>query len=443
MNRILKLSFLLFSLNLIITSCNKSEQVKLDFAQQASEAVYSNFPETFESGTKTSYTAANVALTSGSWNFNDALIGNLTTDRKNGTKSARIQNTGSLTMNFDLTNGASKVTINHAVFGTDATSTWGLFVSTTQGAAWTQIGTNITTSSTALQNAVFTISYTGNVRFQIKKLSGGRLNIDDISIEDNSNSLTMDDNIALGNPSAAATDVSAPNNYLLVKPQYVLSYNNARGTANWVSWHLSAAWKGSAVRCDCFTQDTQLPSSFFRATTTNYTNTGFDRGHLCPSEDRDLNSTDNAATFKMSNIIPQAPILNQQTWANFENYCRTLLNQGNEIYIISGAYGSGGTGSLGGTTTNIANGSITVPSRCYKIAVVLPLGNNDLTRVSSTTRVIAIDIPNNQTVNSQTWGAYRTSVDNIEAITGYNFLSNVALSSQTSIEAIVDNGPTQ
>ena len=443
MNRILKLSFLLFCLSIIISSCNKSEQVKLDFAQQASEAVYSNFPESFESGTKTSYTAANVVLISGSWNLNDALIGNLTNDRKNGTKSVRIQNTGSLTMNFDLTNGASKVILSHAIYGTDASSTWALYVSTTQGAAWTQIGSTVTTSSTALQNAVFTISYTGNVRFQIKKLSGGRLNLDDILIEDNSNSLTMDNNIALGNPSAAATNISTPNNYLLIKPQYVLSYNNARGTANWVSWHLSAAWKGSAVRCDCFTQDTQLPSNFFRATTTNYTNTGFDRGHLCPSEDRDLNSTDNAATFKMSNIIPQAPILNQQTWANFENYCRTLLGQGNEIYIISGAYGSGGTGSLGGTTTTIANGKITVPSRCYKIAVVLPLGNNDLTRVSSTTRVIAIDMPNNQTVNSQTWGAYRTTVDNIEAITGYNFLSNVALSSQTSIEAIVDNGPTQ
>jgi endonuclease G len=346
-------------------------------------------------------------------------------------------------MNFDLTNGASKVTVQHAVYGTDASNTWGLFISTTQGVAWTQIGSTITTSSTTLQSAVFTLSYTGNVRFQIRKLSGGRLNIDDISIEDNSNAPTMDDNIALGNPSSAVTSTTSPNNYLLVKPQYVLSYNNARGTANWVSWHLSSAWKGSAVRCDCFTQDTQLPSTFFRATTTNYTNSGFDRGHMCPSEDRDLNSTDNAATFKMSNIIPQAPILNQQTWASFETYCRTVMGQGNELYIISGGYGSGGTGSSGGVTTTIASGAITVPARCYKIALILPIGSSDLSRISGSTRVIAIDMPNNQTVNAQSWGYYRTSVDNIESATGYNFLSNVALSTQTTIEAAIDNGPTQ
>jgi endonuclease G len=443
MNRFLKLGSAILLSALLFTACNKKEDLVIATAQQSSEAVYTGFPEGMEAGTKTSYTTANIALGSGSWSFNNALIGTSTSDRKTGSKSARIQNTGILSMNFDLTNGATKVTISHAVYGSDASSTWALFISTSQGSAWTQIGTAITSSSTTLQSAVFTLSYSGNVRFQLRKLSGGRLNIDNISIEDNSITSTMDDNAAMGNPSSAVTSTTSPNNYLLVKPQYVLSYNNSRGSANWVSWHLSSAWKGSAVRCDCFTQDTQLPSTFFRATTSNYTNSGFDRGHLCPSEDRDLNSTDNAATFKMSNIFPQAPVLNQQTWASFETYCRTLMGQGNELYIIAGGYGTGGTGSLGGITSTIASGSITVPARCYKIALILPIGTNDLSRITSATRVIAIDMPNNQTVNSQSWGFYRTSVDNLESITGYNFLSNVALSSQTTFESIIDNGPTQ
>jgi endonuclease G len=186
-----------------------------------------------------------------------------------------------------------------------------------------------------------------------------------------------------------------------------------------------------------------LPSTFFRASSTSYTNSGFDRGHQCPSEDRDLNSTDNSATFKMSNMLPQAPVLNQQTWESLEAYARTLINSGSEVYIISGAYGSGGTGSNGGITTTIASGSITVPSNFYKVILVLPLGSNDINRVSAATRVIAVNMPNNQTVNAQTWGYYRTSVDNLENITGYNFLSNVALSTQSTIEAAIDNGPTQ
>ncbi len=118
---------------------------------------------------------------------------------------------------------------------------------------------------------------------------------------------TRDDNLALGNPSSATADASNPNNYLLVKPQFVLSYNNARGTPNWVSWHLSSAWKGDAPRQKTFTTETLLPSTFVKVATSWYTSTGFDRGHLCPSEDRDGSIDDNKATFFMTNIMPQAP----------------------------------------------------------------------------------------------------------------------------------------
>ena len=60
------------------------------------------FPEGFESGTKTSYAVGTVALASGSWTFDDALIGNTTADAKTGTQSACMRNSGILTMNVDL-----------------------------------------------------------------------------------------------------------------------------------------------------------------------------------------------------------------------------------------------------------------------------------------------------------------------------------------------------
>lgn len=249
---------------------------------------------------------------------------------------------------------------------------------------------------------------------------------------------TRDSNLAMGNPSGANTSYS---NYLVSKTQYAMSYNSYRGTPNWVSWHLSSAWLGSAPRQDDFRADNSLPSSFYKVQSTDYTSSGFDRGHNCPSADRTGSTTDNSATFLMSNMIPQAPNNNQKTWANLENYCRTLVSQGNELYVIMGSYGTGGDGSNGHKTT-LANGKVTVPNRIWKVIVVLPVGTNDAARVTSSTRVIAIDTPNSNSVSSS-WGSYRTTVDAIEAKMGYNLLSNVSSSVQSVIEARVDNGPTQ
>ena len=439
----------LSGLLLFAASCKKAEETIqpvqepqiIDFG-----AVYAGWPEGFNTGTKTSYTSGNVTFGTGSWNLNDALLGKSSSDRKNGAQSVRIQNTGTLTMNFDVLNGAATVTARHAKYASEANSTWGLFYSTNNGSTWTQTGSTISTTSTTLNTASFNVNLTGTIRFQVRKLSGGRLNIDDITINDNIVSgatPTRDDNLAFGNPSAAIANVGAPNNYLMVKTQFALAYNNSRGTPYWVSWHLSSAWKGSAARCDCFTSDASLPTGFFRATTSNYTNSGFDRGHMCPSDDRDGSSSDNAVTFLMTNIIPQAPRNNQITWLGLENYARSLMTAGNELYIISGAYGMGGSGSLGGTTNTIASGSITVPSRVWKVVVVLPIGTDDVNRVTSSTRIIAIDTPNTQTVTDQVWGFYRTSVDAIETATGLDLLSNINDSLEASLEAAVDNGPTQ
>lgn len=255
-------------------------------------------------------------------------------------------------------------------------------------------------------------------------------------------STPKDDNLTMGNPSNAVTDTAFKNNYLLVKSQYALSYNNSKGTANWVSWHLARPWIGSVTRCDCFNSDATLPSGFFRAVTSNYTNTGFDRGHQCPSGDRTATTTDNAATFLMTNIMPQSPNLNQITWEALESYCRKLVSSGNELYIVSGGIGTGGTGSLGGVTTTIAGGRINVPARYWKVILILPAGTNDISRVTTSTRTIAVLMPNNQSVNSNTWGFYRTSIDNIESLTGYDFFSRVPVSIQSTIESVVDNGPT-
>src|SRR5690242_18965825 len=101
--------------------------------------------EGFEAGGKTAYAAANVTLGTGSCFMDDARTGNLSTDRKTGAYSARIRNTGLIHMNFNKT-GAGTVSIQHAVFGTDGSSTWQLWSSTTNGSTWTQIVASVTIS---------------------------------------------------------------------------------------------------------------------------------------------------------------------------------------------------------------------------------------------------------------------------------------------------------
>jgi endonuclease G len=172
----------------------------------------------------------------------------------------------------------------------------------------------------------------------------------------------------------------------------------------------------------------------------DYIGSGFSRGHLCPSEDRKDNDEDNAATFLMTNVSPQATILNQQPWEHLESYCRQLTRRGHELYIISGGYGSGGESSRGGIVRSIARGSINVPSHFWKIIVVLPIGNNDIKRINSSTRVIAVDMPNIQSVNNYDWDHYCTSVKALEAATGFDFLNNVPKAIQEVIERKVDRG---
>jgi endonuclease G len=435
---------------LIVASCSEQHDVKpsRDYNSTLSEVpthsrVAGSFYENFESGTKTSYSAENIILSTGSWYFSDALIGTLSTDRKTGLKSARIRNSGILSMNFDLTSGASTVNVKHAKFGSDGSSTWELWMSTNGGGTYTKVGSTITTSSTTLSVVTFALSVQGNVTFEIRKKSGGanRINIDEFEVVPYGTTTSPDnDNMAFGNLSGATTSISNENNYLMNQTYYTISYNRSRATANWVSWYVGPSTLGSAPRQNDFRADASLPSGWYQVQSNSYSGSGFDRGHNCPSADRTLTVTANSSTFLMTNMIPQAPNNNQQTWNNLEMFTRNQVSNGYEVYVIMGAYGTGGTGSNGFANT-IDNGRVTVPNRVWKVIILIPQGTNDVSRVTTTTRVIAIDTPNTNSASSS-WGQYRTSVDAIEASTGYDLMSVLPNDIESVLESKVDIGPT-
>jgi endonuclease G, mitochondrial len=247
---------------------------------------------------------------------------------------------------------------------------------------------------------------------------------------------TRDDNLALGNPSDAEAGQDHKNNYLIRHHQFVLSYNAAKGIPNWVSWHLSTAWKGDYKRTNPFRPDEQIPRKSYSVTKKDYSGTGFDRGHMCPSDDRDLNRTDNDATFLMSNMVPQSHHCNAGPWGEFEEYCRMLAAQGNEMYIVAGPLGRGGVG-INGPASTIAHGRIEVPAFVWKVAVILPNGTNDRFRIDDCTRTIAVVMPNREDSKGK-WHDFRVSIDEVECLTGYDFFSLLDDCIESQIELYPD-----
>jgi endonuclease G, mitochondrial len=226
------------------------------------------------------------------------------------------------------------------------------------------------------------------------------------------------DHILLGNPTNAQANAGMGNNYFKDNKYYKIGYSSSRGIPIWVSWHLQSSDVGSTPRQDDFRPDT-LPSAWYAVTNASYSNSGFDRGHNCPSGDRTSSVPANSSTFLMTNIIPQAPKLNQGPWEGLEDYIRnSMVSTANEAFIIMGNYGTGGLATTTMVNT-IDNGMVTVPKMVWKVAVVMPKGNNDLTRLDTSAKVLVVNMPNNNNLYSTTvkdsWKNYIVSINELEA----------------------------
>ena len=167
-----------------------------------------------------------------------------------------------------------------------------------------------------------------------------------------------DVHLAMGNPSGAVASQAQPDNYLMEKPEFAVSYNRDLGRPNWVSWHLSDEWIGTLTRVDTFRPDPEVPPDWYRVQAFDFSGSGFDRGHMTPNADRDKETSIpiNQATFLMSNMVAQSPDNNQGPWADLENYLRSLLAD-DELYIVAGAAGVGGLGQQRGRDRHDGRGT--------------------------------------------------------------------------------------
>jgi endonuclease G len=250
-------------------------------------------------------------------------------------------------------------------------------------------------------------------------------------------------NLFLGNPSGATTDPANANNYLMVKDYFTLSYNNSKGDPNWVSWCLVASDIGDAPRADTFATDDNLPVNIIHITQEDFNRTGFDRGHMCPKEDRSATTTMSYATFVMTNVIPQAPDVNRQRWEKLEEYERKLAKQGNRVYILDGPTGVGGSGTAG-AAQSIVHGEVTVPGYCWKVIVAVPdEGRDDGAEFNANTRVITVIMPN-QNTPGEDWTPYRNYAPaDVEKATGLRFFTSLPPAVASALESKVDQVPVR
>lgn len=241
--------------------------------------------------------------------------------------------------------------------------------------------------------------------------------------------------MAMGNPSGAATDTGQLENFLIARPQYALGYRCGDGIARWAAWRLVAADMGDAPRTSNFRQDPTLPLGCYTVRVADYTDSGFSRGHLVPSEDRTATEIDNRETFVMTNAMPQSQRNNAGPWLDMENLGRDLAGLGDEVYTYAGPDGEIG---------RLAAGRLRIPARTWRALLAVPAGAGDpAARVTTATRLTAISVPNalSDPVNqSDDWELYATSVDAIEAATGLDLYAALPETVQRVIEARVDLG---
>nr|WP_316933118.1 DNA/RNA non-specific endonuclease [Spirosoma radiotolerans] len=126
--------------------------------------------------------------------------------------------------------------------------------------------------------------------------------------------------MAMGNPDGAKASESSPNAYLITRPTYSLSSINplalpigAAGTSVPLGRDQLSAILATLFLINRY----QLPGirpGMLIIPTLALTATADRRGYLCPSDDRDSTAEENMTTFILTNIVPQAPQLNRQSW---------------------------------------------------------------------------------------------------------------------------------
>lgn len=209
------------------------------------------------------------------------------------------------------------------------------------------------------------------------------------------------------------------NTMLIAHEGYVTCYSLSTNTPAWVAWELTAeeaSAKGKG-RADDFSPEPAL--GLLSPETSDYSRSGYDRGHMAPAADFRWTESAMEGTFVMSNVCPQNHTLNAGTWNDLEKQCRKWAQNYGTLWICCGPIYGSNPETIG------KNVEISVPSHFFKV-VLKPW--------KETYEAIGFIMPNSECEDDIF--NYAVSVDEVEGITGIDFFASLPDEIEDPIEKV-------
>ena len=204
------------------------------------------------------------------------------------------------------------------------------------------------------------------------------------------------------------------NNQYLCRIGYAVNYNYNTKVAHYVVEHITVDHLvKNAPRKDDFREDPEVPTQY-RQTLADYTNMGYDRGHVAPAADMTFNAQAMSESFYLTNMMPQVPGNNRGIWKYLEENVRYWTQVKGEVYVITGALFEGQPKMMN---------KVSVPSHVYKIVIDPKTGK----------QIAYLFI--NEKLDPKLIDNYAVSVSTIEQKTGINF--SPALTNNSAEKAVL------
>ncbi len=206
--------------------------------------------------------------------------------------------------------------------------------------------------------------------------------------------------------------ITGHSDYFECHEGYAVSYNYATKVANWVSIKTNREQVAlHYTRSDNFRANENIPPEY-QVHEDDYIGSGYDRGHLAAAATVDFSFESMDESFLMTNIAPMTPAFNRGIWKEIEEFSRGCTEAHDEIVEI--------TGPIYRQTTPTTFNGISVPDAFFKIIYSTELHF-----------AMAFVVDTNDTDGKPL--DYLTSVNEIELLTSYDFLTELTqASSQAS-----------
>lgn len=209
----------------------------------------------------------------------------------------------------------------------------------------------------------------------------------------------------------------APSRQMKSYEGFRLSFNSENKTPDWVAWELLGTEAiGDVPRASQFWQDSEIEGC---PNTKDYTNSGYDRGHMCPAADQKWSEQAMFDCFVMANICPQNHSLNSGAWSTLESKERQWAQRDSAIVIVAGPIYSDAD------TERIGKAGVRVPGAFYKVIVAPYLDEP---------RGIAFVYPNMSSPGNMQ--NYVMTIDEVEEITGFDFFPTLPDDIEKKVESV-------